>query len=140
MYLTVCTFSLKIKESRLSDTICCITTLRYSLPNYFVMMSYHWNSRKTHQPKQRGCLMFIHSYIVSRIHVHILISNDIVWIFRHLYGQHFFNRSVDERVQWHWKWLNGNVMNERQQITWCHVQNIVFRVHVLYILFICLKL
>ena len=51
-YLTLSTFSVEIKESRLSDTRCCITTLvarhctRRSLPNYFVMTSYHWNVRQ----------------------------------------------------------------------------------------------
>jgi len=58
--------------------------MRSSLPNYFVMMSYHWNVGKTHQCKQRKqsyCLMVIHLFDVWRIHGHILISKDIVSIF-----------------------------------------------------------
>ena len=50
-------------------------------------------------------------------------------------------------VQWHWKWSNSNVtlVNERQQITWHHAQNVV-SLRVLYkfvnfnsTLVICLK-
>ena len=61
IYLTLCTFSFEIKESSLSDTRCLIQDIvsphcgdkrmarrctRRSLPNYFDMMSYHWNVRQ----------------------------------------------------------------------------------------------
>ena len=61
-------FSFKFKESSLSDTRCLIQDAvspycgdkkmaqcctRSSLPNYFVMASYHWNAGKTRQCKQR---------------------------------------------------------------------------------------
>jgi hypothetical protein len=60
-YLTLCTFSFEINESRLSDTKCLIQDVvsphcgdkrmarrctRHSLPNYLVMTSYHWNVRE----------------------------------------------------------------------------------------------
>ena len=60
-YLTLCTFSFEINESRLSDTSCLIQDVvsphcgdkrmarsctRRSLPNYFVMTSYHWTVRE----------------------------------------------------------------------------------------------
>jgi hypothetical protein len=60
-YLTLCTFSYEINESRLSDTRCLIQDVvspycgdnrmarrctRRSLPNYFDMTSYHWNVRQ----------------------------------------------------------------------------------------------
>ena len=60
-YLTLCTFSFEINESRLSDTRCLIQNAvsphcgdkrmarrctRRSLPNYFDMTSYHWNVRQ----------------------------------------------------------------------------------------------
>jgi hypothetical protein len=50
---------------------------RSSLPNYVVMMSYHWNMRGKHQCRQRQqseCFMFIHLSYVSQIHGNILIS------------------------------------------------------------------
>ena len=68
VYLTLCTFSIEFKESRMSDTRCVIQDVvsphcgdqrmvrrctRSSLPNYFVMTSYHWNAVKTRQCKQR---------------------------------------------------------------------------------------
>ena len=61
IYLTLYTFSFEINESRLSDTRCLIQDAvsphcgdkrmarrctRRSLPNYFDMMSYHWNARQ----------------------------------------------------------------------------------------------
>ena len=60
IYLTLCTFSFEINESRLSDARCCGDTRsphcgdtrmarrcpRRSLPNYLVMTSYHWNVRE----------------------------------------------------------------------------------------------
>ena len=62
-YLTLCTFSFEINESRLSDTKCLIQDVvsphcgdkrmarrctRHSLPNYLVMTSYHWNVERKH--------------------------------------------------------------------------------------------
>ena len=60
-YQTLCMFSFEINESSLSDTRCVVQdvvspqcgdkrmarrcTIR-SLPNYFVMTSYHWNAGK----------------------------------------------------------------------------------------------
>ena len=67
-YLTFCTFSVEFKESSLSDTRCMIQDVvlphcgdkrmtrrctRSSLPNYFIMTSYHWNAGKIRQCKQR---------------------------------------------------------------------------------------
>ena len=60
-YLILCTFSVEINESRLSDTRCVIQDVasphcgdkrmarrctKRSLPNYFDMTSYHWNVRQ----------------------------------------------------------------------------------------------
>jgi hypothetical protein len=60
-YLILCTFSVEINESRLSDTRCMIQDVvsphcgdkrmarrctKRSLPNYFDMTSYHWNVRQ----------------------------------------------------------------------------------------------
>ena len=49
----ICKFSFEINKSRLSDTRCLIQDVvsphygdkRKTLPNYFVMTSYHWNVR-----------------------------------------------------------------------------------------------
>ena len=49
IYLTLCRFSFEIKESSLSDIGCLIMAwrcTRSSLPDYFVMTSYHWNARE----------------------------------------------------------------------------------------------
>ena len=98
-------------------TRCCITTLCYkmlyhhtgdkrmvlrcmifSVPNYFVMMSWYWIAGGMHQCKQRkqsDCLMFIFSYYVSQIHGHIIISKGIFSIFpATMYSPHFSKRSV----------------------------------------------
>ena len=60
LYLTLCTFSFEISESRLSATRCLLQDIasphcgdkrmarrstKRSLPNYFDMTSYHWNVR-----------------------------------------------------------------------------------------------
>ena len=90
--------------------------------------------------------MFIHSYCVSWIHGHILISKDIVSIFPATVRSTFLQKSVvgwsysdtksDWTVTWHFPEL----------LTWRHVQNIVpFRVlykfvNLISTLVICLKL
>jgi hypothetical protein len=53
------------------------------------------------QRKQTDCLMLIHSYYVSRIHGHILISNDIVSIFPANVRSTFIKKRCRMIVQWH---------------------------------------
>ena len=87
IYLTLCMFSFEIKESGQSDTRCLIQDVvsphcgdkrmtwcctRSSLPNYFVMTSYHLNA-----------------------------------------------------ICWKWSNSDDTLVNEQQQITWCHTQNVV---------------
>ena len=52
---------------------------RFSVPNYFGMMSYHWNAGKTHQCKHSNYLKFTHSY--QHEFMVIIISKDIFSIF-----------------------------------------------------------
>ena len=68
LYFTLCAFCFEINESRLSDTKCLIQYVgsphcgdkrmvrrctRRSLPNYFVMTSYHWNVRENKVTRHR---------------------------------------------------------------------------------------
>ena len=56
---------------------------------------------KTFQCKKRNqcdCLMFIHSYYVSRIHGHILIYNDIGSIFPATVRSTFLKKGVVGRL------------------------------------------
>jgi hypothetical protein len=103
---------------------------------------------KTHLCKQRkhsDCLMFIHSYYVSQITVMLSFPRTWFQYFRSTFLQ--IKKHCWTIVQWHWKWSNSNVtlVNERQQITWHHAQNVV-SLRVLYkfvnfnsTLVICLK-
>ena len=90
-YLTLCTFSFEIKESSLSDTRFCITTLvieewrKDARDLCRTTLSWHHiiGMRENHinvSNVNKVTLMFIHSY-VSRIHDHILIYKNIVSIF-----------------------------------------------------------
>jgi hypothetical protein len=63
-YLTLCRFSFEIKES--GDKRMVWHCTRFSVPNYFVVISYHWNAGKTHQCKQHNqsdYLMFIITWL-----------------------------------------------------------------------------
>jgi len=132
-HLTLCTFSFENKESSPSYPMCLIQDRRWSKyfqPNDFVMTLY-WNACKntsSMQRKQSDCLMFIHSYYESQIYGHIHISKDIVSIFQATVRSAFLKKKRCQMIaRWHWKWLNNNVtlVNERQQITWRHAQNVV---------------
>jgi hypothetical protein len=120
--LTICTVSFEIKGGSMSesDTRCCIATLccgdtrmarrctRSSLPNYFVMTSYHWNTGEI-----RWYSLFRgYSFNISgNFKVHVSLKKHC--------------RSI---LQLHWKWSNSNMIlvGERQQITWCLAQNVVY--------------
>jgi len=86
---------------------------------------------KTHQCKQRkqsDCLMFIHSYYVSHIHGHIIISKDIFLIFPATVLSIFFQKKCCRMIivtLKAWTVCNVSFVNERQQITWSHAQNAV---------------
>jgi hypothetical protein len=71
------------------------------------------------QRKQSHSLMLIHSYYVSRIHGHFRINfKDRVSIFPANVLCTFLKKK---------SWSNSNVtlVNERQQITWRHAQNVL---------------
>ena len=50
------------------------------------------------QRKQSSCLIFIHSYCVSRIHRHIFIFKDIDSIFQATLWSTFFRKSIVGRL------------------------------------------
>jgi hypothetical protein len=95
-YLTLCTFSFEINESRLSDTRCCITTLvikectRRSLPNYLVMTSYHWNVRE------------------NTVTWHRWMNDKITWrharnvVFLRILYKFYFNPCYLLKIRFHW--------------------------------------
>jgi len=79
-YLTLCTFSFEINESRLSDTKCLIQDVvlphcgdkrlarcctRRSLRNYLVMTSYHWNV---------GTILYIRSCLLRELTASQLVA------------------------------------------------------------------
>ena len=84
---------------------CCT---RSSLPNYFVMTSYHWN---TEEIRQYSLFRGYSFNISGNFKVHVSLKKHC--------------RPI---LQLHWKWSNSNMIlvGERQQITWCLAQNVVY--------------
>ena len=102
VYLTLRVFSIEIKESSLSDTRCLkqewCNVERDFLCRITLLLHHSVGIRgKTHQCKQcirSNHLIFIHSYHLSQIHGHIIISKGLIQYFQQLYSSHFSKRSI----------------------------------------------
>jgi hypothetical protein len=135
-YLTLCTFSFEIKESSLSDTRCLIQDvvsphcgdkrMAQCCPRRTTLSWRHiigmWD--KTDLCNQcKHSDSFIHSYYVSQISGHIIISKDIVSIFPVRISPNkkaLFSDKESDRIV-----LNVTLVNERQKIMWRQTQNAV---------------